>query len=119
MSFVYFNPSTFSLFLFCGKLPFTFYLNFHITFLLLPFHISPLFFPSFHGKKKGNTLSLSLSQPLFFPTNSFFFIVDLIVMSHLFFFMVNLYKFLCIFRCFGISSPNYNFFLYIFQWTNL
>ena len=45
MSFIYFNPFSF-FFFFGGKLPFIFYLNFHINFLLLPFHISPLLFPS-------------------------------------------------------------------------
>ena len=42
-----------------------------------------------------------------------FVIVDLIITLHLFLFLVNLYRFLCIFiRYFVIPIPNHIFFLY-------
>ena len=87
--------------------PFLFHFNFHINFFLLHFRLSLLFFsscPRFQGQ-----YSLSFSKFFFSSFGVFFFycfnhfffpllmvlfvIVDLIVTSHLFFFLVNLYYF--------------------------
>ena len=103
---------------------FLFHLNFYINFLLFHFHPFPLFLPSF-PRQKRSILSLSLSnfvsplvvflliQPLIFNTNSSFVIVDLLVTSHLFLFLQNLYKILCTFRNFGIPILHYKFFFFI------
>ena len=85
--------------------PFFFYLNFHINFLLLPFHLSSI--SSKLSKTKKVILSLSLRFCFSFGgfffcfvTTTFFFlilmvlfvIVDLIVTSHFFLFLENLYR---------------------------
>ena len=101
--------------------PFFFYLNFHINFLLLPFHLSSI--PSKLSTTKKFILSLSLILFLFWWIfccyNHFFFflllmilfvIVDLIVTSHFFLFLENLYWLLCIFICSGIPIRSYTFF---------
>ena len=112
--------------------PFFFYLNFHINFLLLPFHLSYSF--QVVHEKKGHTLSLSLRfcfsfGGFFVVTTTFFLllmvlfvIVDLTDTSHFFLFLENLYQLLCIFSCFGIPIPSYTFFFFIslirFYWVN-
>ena len=85
--------------------PFFFYLNFHINFLLLPFHLSSI--SSKLSKTKNVILSLSLRFCFSFGgfffcfvTTTFFFlilmvlfvIIDLIVTSHFFLFLENLYQ---------------------------
>ena len=98
--------------------PFLFHLNFLINFILLYFHLSPLFLPSGSWQKKSIlSLSLSLSSVLFLYFGGFFsyfnhffllmmlfVIIDLIVTSHLFLFLANLYWLLCIFYVFWYSN---------------
>ena len=85
--------------------PFFFYLNFHINFLLLPFHLSSISSKLSTTKKVILSLSLrfcfSFGGFFFcFVTTTFFFlilmvlfvIVDLIVTSHFFLFLENLYR---------------------------
>ena len=85
---------------------------FSYKFLLLHFHLSPLFHPSYSLQKRSIlSLSLSLQFCLFWcffylfiasttfsPIMVLFVIVDLFVTSHLFLFLANLYQLLCIFR---------------------
>ena len=81
--------------------------------------LSPLFLPSCSQQKDQYSLSLSLQFCLFwwfffyhfFPANSSFCYCWLIVTSHMFLFLTNLYRLLCIFSYFGIPIPNHNFFL--------
>ena len=85
--------------------PFFFYLNFHINFLLLPFHLSSISSKLSTTKKVILSLSLFdfvslLVDFFFFGYNHLFFlllmvlfvIVDLIVTSHFFLFLENLYR---------------------------
>ena len=103
---------------------FLFHLNFYINFLLFHFHPSPLVLPS--CPQLSLSLSLSLSpilfliwsifyyfNHLFFPLIVLFVIVDLIVTSHLFLFLINLYRILCIFRYFSIPILHHKFFFFI------
>ena len=112
--------------------PFFFYLNFHINFLLLPFHLSPI--PSKLSMTKKIILSLSLwfcfSFGGFFVVTTTFFlllmvlfvIVDLTDTSHFFLFLENLYWLLCIFICSSIPIRSYTFFSlshwFYFIWVN-
>ena len=106
--------------------PFFFYLNFHINFLLLPFHLSSI--SSKLSKTKKVILSLSLRFCFSFGgfffcfvTTTFFFSYTNGSFCYCWFnchitFLSLFGKFVsasCIFRCFGNPIPNHTFFFFI------
>ena len=113
-----FYPFTFLNLSSTSTLPLPTWFSYKFIFTSFP-PLSPLFLPNCSRQKGQYSLYLSLQFYLFwwfffnhfFPTNGSFCYCWLIVTSHVFLFLTNLYRLLCIFSYFGIPIPNHNFFL--------